>query len=202
MLKIPFSSRHSEGLRCEIPVSFLVAKTTLICYLQGYLYHSPRLNRKFVPRPRLKSWRPLALSRSRSSGSSFHWFFERSSYFPSFFLALSWFFFCAPLPRKKSKEQTNKQKQKKAKQTVNNHVKRWIWVDHESYQGLWGDHFSEMTFKGGLSIFYRGKFNFLWPTPQVKNNDYVTVVAKSAFYHSRNISRIRKYNISFHTAEI
>ena len=122
----------------------------------------------------------------------------------SFFLLgfIMFFFFLRPLPRKKSKEQTNKQKQKKAKQTVNNHVKRWIWVDHESYQGLWGDHFSEMTFKGGLSIFYRGKFNFLWPTPQVKNNDYVTVVAKSAFYHSRNISRIRKYNISFHTAEI
>lgn len=76
-------------------------------------------------------------------------------------------------------------------------------VDRESYQGLWGDHFSEMTFKGELSIFYRGKSKFLRPTPQAMNNDYVTVVAKSAFYHhSRNISRIRKYNISFHTAEI
>ena len=140
-----------------------------------------------------KSWRLLALCMSRSSGSSFHWFFERSSYFPSFFLALSWFFFAPPPPKKK--QTTNKQ-------TVNNHVKRWIWVDHESYQGLWGDHVSEMTFKGGLSIFYRGKSKFLRPTPQAMNNDYVTVVAKSAFYHSRNISRIRKYNISFHTAEI
>lgn len=115
--------------------------------------------------------------------------------FSFFLLGFIMTFFCAP-HQKKSKEQTNKQKQKKAKQTVTNHVKRWIWVDHESYQGLCGDHFSEMTFKGGLSIF------FLRPTPQVKNNDYVTVVAKSAFYHSRNISRIRKYNISFHTAEI
>ena len=124
----------------------------------------------------------------------------------SFFLLGFIMIFFAPSPpsphQKKSKNKQTNRNKKKAKQTVNNHVKRWIWVDHESYQGLWGDHFSEMTFKGGLSIFYRGKFNFLWPTPKVKNNDYVTVVAKSAFYHSRNISRIRKYNISFHTAEI
>ena len=121
--------------------------------------------------------------------------------FSFFLLGFIMIFFAPPPP--KSKEQTNKQKQKKAKQTVNNHVKRWIWVDHESYQGLWGDHFSEMTFKGGLSIFYRGKSKFLRPTPQAMNNDCVSVVAKSAFYHhSRNISRIRKYNISFHTAEI
>ena len=165
MLKIPFSSRRSEGLRCETPVSFLVAKTTLICYLsfsstEPKICSATSIEVKFP-----KSWRPIALCMSRSSGSSFHWFFERSSYFPSFFLALSWFFLRPP-PPKKSKEQTNKQKQKKAKQTVNNHVKRWIWVDHESYQGLWGDHFSEMTFKGGFSIFYRGKSKFLRPTPR------------------------------------
>ena len=60
-------------------------------------------------------------------------------------------------------------------------------VDRESYQGLWGDHFSEMAFKGELSIFYRGKSKFLRPTPQAMNNDYVTVVAKSEFYHSQGI---------------
>ena len=76
-------------------------------------------------------------------------------------------------------------------------------VDRESYQGLWGDHFSEMTFKGGYLYFTVVSPNSFDPPPQAMNNDYVTVVAKSAFYHhSRNISRIRKYNISFHTAEI
>ena len=114
-----------------------------------------------------KSWRPIALCMSRSSGSSFHWFFERSSYFPSFFLALSCFFFFAPPPpRKKSKEQTNKQKQKKAKQTVNNHVKRWIWWIVRVIKGYGGITSVKWHLKGDYLYFTVVSPNSFDPPPR------------------------------------